>query len=581
MSTQVLSPFPLFTDRIGKPLNAGYVYIGVSEQDPETNPQQAYWDEALTIPAAQPLRTDGGYVVNGGNPATVYTSAAFSIRVRDKNGVQVFYRASVPSADALLDELAGDGGAAQLGYLAPWTGAVKITQAQKNQQWIHISEFGVVPDPARTMNQQANIQKALDYAASLAPFGCTILFDAVNYRWDSSIVVKNHGTKLLFRNAQIYYHGTGPAIDFDFVGGNMPVECEISEVNIRLDNAISPAVGVRWRTSYSQARKINVVIPAAMASATGILLENLGDGVGNGPYHNVFDSCNVDSKSAATNHFGIRMTMNAPYFLGCNANLFMNCRMGSCLVGYQVHGTGNVFAKCVNETPPGTGTAYKFIASIEGQCNGNTIVGGYIEGATAAFDFAALAKTNIILAPYGTGIGTWVIDASAGKTNLIISSNIPSEFAGGAKFRGASSDPNVLDYYEEGNFTPAMTFATPGNLSTNYGANNRGRYTRIGDNVTVHFDLDVTPTFTTAAGAFSITGLPFTSGAVPGNGVIGSMPALTFSGGRSSASIQSNPNLATVGLVFHGPAVVSAAATAAAFTSGAAVRLQASLVYKV
>lgn len=73
-----------------------------------------------------------------------------------------------------------------------------------------------------------------------------------------------------------------------------------------------------------------------------------------------------------------------------------------------------------------------------------------------------------------------------------------------------SSDPNTLDDYEEGTWTPALTFATPGDLSVTYNSFTTGTYTKVGRLVTVNF-LIVTSAFThtTAAGAMSVTGLPF------------------------------------------------------------------------
>lgn len=150
MSTQVLSPFPLFTSLTGAPLNLGYVYIGVANQDPETHPQQAYWDVGLTTPAAQPLRTNGGYIVNSGDAATVYTSGAFSIRVRSNNGgipgTQVFYRASVPDADALRNELAASGGSALVGFIQAGGGAVARTAQSKLRETVSVLDFGAVGD---------------------------------------------------------------------------------------------------------------------------------------------------------------------------------------------------------------------------------------------------------------------------------------------------------------------------------------------------------------------------------------------------------------------------------------------------
>lgn len=75
----------------------------------------------------------------------------------------------------------------------------------------------------------------------------------------------------------------------------------------------------------------------------------------------------------------------------------------------------------------------------------------------------------------------------------------------------ASADPNTLDDYEEGTWTPVLTFATPGDLSVVYSLQT-GTYRKVGSIVTARFQI-VTTTFThtTAAGALRITGLPFTA----------------------------------------------------------------------
>jgi hypothetical protein len=72
-----------------------------------------------------------------------------------------------------------------------------------------------------------------------------------------------------------------------------------------------------------------------------------------------------------------------------------------------------------------------------------------------------------------------------------------------------SSDPNTLDDYEEGTWTPVLTFATPGNLSVAY-SRQKGFYTKIGRLVTVSFDIETSAfSFTTASGNLTISGLPF------------------------------------------------------------------------
>lgn len=85
----ILPPFQVFTDSDGTPLDAGYIYIGTANLPPQTNPITVYWDEALTIPAAQPIRTANGYPSRAGTPARLYVGSVYSILVADSKNVPV------------------------------------------------------------------------------------------------------------------------------------------------------------------------------------------------------------------------------------------------------------------------------------------------------------------------------------------------------------------------------------------------------------------------------------------------------------------------------------------------------------
>ena len=85
----VSAPFPILTDIDGDPLDAGYIYIGQANLDPAAFPKTAYWDASLTTPAAQPIRTSGGYPVRNGSPARIFTDGDYCIRTTKKNGTLV------------------------------------------------------------------------------------------------------------------------------------------------------------------------------------------------------------------------------------------------------------------------------------------------------------------------------------------------------------------------------------------------------------------------------------------------------------------------------------------------------------
>lgn len=91
MSFEIANPFPVFTDTNGEPLENGKIFIGVTGKNPETDPVAVFFDDALTAPAAQPIRTLGGYPSRDGTPTDLFIAQnSHSITVRDKNDEFVF-----------------------------------------------------------------------------------------------------------------------------------------------------------------------------------------------------------------------------------------------------------------------------------------------------------------------------------------------------------------------------------------------------------------------------------------------------------------------------------------------------------
>jgi hypothetical protein len=105
----VQSPYPIFTDTDGDPLESGYIWIGVANLDPQVNPLAVFWDAALTMPAVQPIRTLAGYPSQAGSPGRIYTNADHSIRVMNKRGTTVF------TAGNVRDRFSAD----LIGYVGP------------------------------------------------------------------------------------------------------------------------------------------------------------------------------------------------------------------------------------------------------------------------------------------------------------------------------------------------------------------------------------------------------------------------------------------------------------------------------
>jgi len=104
-------PFPAFAGADGQPLDDGYIWIGTVNLNPITNPIVAYWDDALTITAVQPIRTSGGYPVYQGTPSRIYINGDYSIQVQNKNGTVVYtsLNGNAYGAGALATNATGTG----------------------------------------------------------------------------------------------------------------------------------------------------------------------------------------------------------------------------------------------------------------------------------------------------------------------------------------------------------------------------------------------------------------------------------------------------------------------------------------
>lgn len=167
LSIQV--PYPVFYDRDGQPLDNGNIYIGAANLDPVTNPIQVYYDEALTIPASQPLKTSNGYVYRNGTPTQLYVDGAnFSILVNDSKNTLVY---SFPDGTGVGVQ------AASIIYNEGSVGAVDRTVASRLQDIISVKDFGAVGDGITddTLAVQAAIDAAGNQKGLFFPAGVYIL----------------------------------------------------------------------------------------------------------------------------------------------------------------------------------------------------------------------------------------------------------------------------------------------------------------------------------------------------------------------------------------------------------------------
>jgi len=182
MSALSIQPtFPIFTETNGLPLENGYIWIGAANLDPQGNPISVYWDAALTIAAAQPIRTLNGYPSRSGTPARIYVNSDYSIRVQDSKGSLVY---SAPEATERISSNL-------VTYQPPFTGGVATTVEDKLAQTVSVKDFGAVGDGVT--DDTAAIQAAIDASD-------TVYFPESSGKYMVSMVTAR---------ANGYYYGSG------------------------------------------------------------------------------------------------------------------------------------------------------------------------------------------------------------------------------------------------------------------------------------------------------------------------------------------------------------------------------------
>ena len=152
-----------------------------------------------------------------------------------------------------------------------------------------------------------------------------------------------------------------------------------------------------------------------------------------------------------------------------------------------------------------------------------------------------------------------------------------SDFSAGGAYFGTAAAANLLDDYEEGDWTPTLSGST-GSVGITY-STATGKYTKIGNAVTVIFRI-ILSAKTSISGSVIVGGLPFASGAI---------------GATSGCSIGYYSGLAVTKIVLTGSTTPSSSAidifgnaTASASPTslldadiGATTRLEGTLTYSV
>lgn len=399
-------PFPLFPSLDGTLLDEGKIYIGVAGDDPETNPVQLYWDAAGTIPAAQPLRTAAGLIENAGTPANVYGPNSYSIRVRTKQDVEVFYKASVDPR-----------GASDISYTPDITGGVTRTATAKMGDILSVTDFGAVADCVVSFSgsdtttgtdNTAFFQAAID-AASAQGIG-SVFVPAGNYLVTGTIVMRPGVTLYGECGAFDYYpyapsdvlsRGASLIKPNNGLGAAGPLIQMVSSscvdglqiTNRKLSGALTGAV--RFGSTATNevvvyARLRNCAISAiktgdltGVTTARGIFFPAKANGFAN--YFHEVSNCYVTECD-----IGIGLQGNA------NANRFNGITTRECQVHYQLNGS---LIDCIENTftnlalftiVPHGAVGFR----LEEGCKNNVFLGFTTEMYGTLYDISTLASTR-------------------------------------------------------------------------------------------------------------------------------------------------------------------------------------------
>lgn len=410
----VSPPFAIFPDINGNPLDNGAIYIGVAGLPAATNPISVFFDEALSVPAAQPVTVKGGYPMNGSTRARLFVNSDYSIEVRNVNGTTVF--SALESTDILSSDL--------ITFIQAGSGAVQRTVQSKLRDVVSVKDFGAVGNGVT--NDTAAIQAALDYAATLQ--GTTVFMPAGNYLVTSTLLFTGHSTRLVGAGrgiipgtyalddggTQIDYTGSGYVISF-----NGKHYCEVADLTIRSTTA-SGGIYCGDIAHYFQVNRVvvdgqNGAGVATGFSSAGIAIER--------SYYGTIQGCDI-ANCAANGIYGFRE---------CNGNFIQMNSIRQCGTGIRItDDTSNSDGTQIisNEiesarTDPGSGYAISLLGAdsmmvignrIEWTSNGhifinsnvgtaqfNQLIGNMLEGPAPAIILGDGTGTNQVVGTYIAG----------------------------------------------------------------------------------------------------------------------------------------------------------------------------------
>lgn len=555
-ATSIQSPFPIFTDIDGQPLEAGLIWLGTAGNNPISSPITAYWDAALTQVVTQPVTTRGGYPLNGTAVGRLYVNANYSILVRNRSGSDVL---SALNATERYDS-------SLVTFIQAGAGAVTRTAQAKMRDVVSVLDFGADSSGATSSVSAFN-------SALLS--GGTIFVPPGIYKLDSKVsFTVNNTTLLLAANVTLQLSGV-PATQIPF-GNQLHIiadDCAVigsgpSSVLQLTNGSQANAVGILHKKGLLIS---NLTIDGDQASVNGsgftddtfgsaVSIVSTTSGGASGDVNAIVENCimkrffhyGVNIYGAKAN--GVRVSNNIITDMGTNAwatsvgggivvtsavsnfeafgNIITGCKKDAIFCS-SAGISGSIYSIFGNQCNNNGATGIKFseenvFGSIAGQglsqitvtgnvCNSNSSHGILFGTYTNTGFLKNISCTgNTCTSNTQYGILAQSNAAPNNVNNLVISGNSTSgNGSGGVAFTSnvancssSGNTNNDVPYYLEGTWTPFAARSSGGAITATY-STQLGKYVKIGNTVTVSGFVVISAVTSQGTGESWIGGLPF------------------------------------------------------------------------
>jgi hypothetical protein len=495
MAVAFLSPLFSSEDAVGAPLVSGKLYTYAAGT---TTPQTTYQDAAGSVANTNPIG------LNARGEAVLFLTAGTNYKFVLKTAADV----TVWTQDDIVGplstaSLSGSSGSSNVGWIQSGSGAVARTLQSRLRDTVNAFDFMTVAQiadvQAGTLAEDVTspIQNAI---TALPANGGSIYCPPGQYLVSSKLVLSK----------RVLFIGAGTSLLAADVTPTLLVKK--STMTSELVEVTAGACGMEHIGLKGQAGNTGagIQVSAGRFYLNDVCVYSMGGdgirvGTDAGVNANVFAFYNIKCKSNGGH--GVHLSdKTSPTLADANggaifgADLQSNTDAGLRITNAQL----NSFYNIVSQSNTGRGI------SLGAGADYNFFFGGDSESNSGdEIHLEAGASYNTFHGGVVTGS---ITDNGTGTVMLGLQSTAASGIGRGVYLSNvAASDTRTLDWYEEGTFTPVLTFSTPGDVAVTYSAQ-IGRYTRIGNRCTISVSVITSAfTHTTASGDIRISGLPFTS----------------------------------------------------------------------